>query len=91
MPRLKLTIAGANTPEPVENDIETLRVTSNQMAYLRRQSKGMNPDMPIAFGAPHAIRTLLERIEEAGVDLTSASSEEELTRIAVDGLRRRRR
>jgi hypothetical protein len=51
----------------------------------------MNPDMPIAFGAPHAIRTLLERIEEAGVDLTSASTEEELTRIAVDGLRRRRR
>ncbi|HVS32846.1 MAG TPA: hypothetical protein VMS98_15485 [Thermoanaerobaculia bacterium] len=88
---MKLTVAGANIPEPVESDIETLLITGSQMAYLHRQSKGLNPDMPVAFGAPHAIRTLLEQLEEAGVDLTSASTEQEVTRTAVDGLRRGRR
>jgi hypothetical protein len=91
---LKLTIARSETPDQVENGIETLRVSPSLYAYLGRQSKGLNPDMPIAFGAPQAIRTLLERMEESGVDLTSASTEEEIARIASSGLQnnaRRRR
>ena len=90
MPRLKLITAKGKGPDHAPSEIETLFITSAQQAYLGRQSKGLNPDMPIAFGAAHVVRTLLDRIEQSGADLTDASSEEELTRVAADGLRRRR-
>lgn len=68
-----------------------LLLTAAQQQYLRGQSNGLNPDMPLAFGAAHVVRTLLERVEESGMDLSEASSEEELTRVATAGLRRQTR
>ena len=86
--RMKLTIVGGNSPDHAESEIETLFVSAAQNAYLGRQSKAVNPDMPIEFGAAHVIRTLLERMEASGVDLSSASTEEEVTSVAAAGLRR---
>jgi hypothetical protein len=85
---MKLTIVGGNSPDQKESEIETLFVTAAQNAYLGRQSQALNPDMPVEFGAAHVIRTLLERMEEAGVDAGGASEEEEVTRMAVARLRR---
>ena len=85
---MKFTIVGGNGPDEKESEIETLFVTAAQHAYLGRQSNAVNPDMPMEFGAAHVIRTLLERMEDSGVDLSGASTEEEVTRAAVAGLRR---
>ena len=81
--------------KPVEaetsNEIETFVVSRTQLDYLGRLANEINPDMPMAFGGAHVIRTLLERFEQSGIDLTGAASEEEVTRIAAQGLRRRAR
>ena len=45
-------------------------LSSAQLDYLDGQSRRLNPDMPVAFGRAHILRSLLERLEESGVDLT---------------------
>ena len=73
------------------NDIETFVISRAQLDYLGRLANEMNPEMPVAFGGAHVIRTLLERFEESGIDLTEASSEQELTRVAARAMRQRNR
>ncbi len=80
-------IAARPQLETSETEIETVVLSKAQHDFLEKLSRGVNPDMPMAFGGAHVIRTLLERIEEAGIDLSDATSEEELTRIAANGLR----
>jgi hypothetical protein len=83
---MKLVAAKAVTPE-AESDIETFVVSRAQFDYLGRVANEMNPDMPMAFAGAHVIRALLERFEDSGINLTGASSEEELTQIAARALR----
>jgi len=73
------------------NDVETFVISRTQLDYLGRLANEINPDMPMAFAGAHVIRTLLERFEDSGTDLTEASSEEELTRIAAREMRERQR
>jgi hypothetical protein len=84
-------VAEKALPEEPETNIVVFVVSEAQMDYLGRVSHEINPDMPIAFGGAHVVRTLLERFEESGIDLTAATSEEELTRIAARKLRERNR
>lgn len=76
--------------EPRSN-IETVVVSRAQFDYLGRMGNELNPAMPMAFAGAHVIRTLLERFEESGIDLTEATSEDDLTRIAGRELRQRAR
>ncbi|MBK5259453.1 MAG: hypothetical protein JJE51_07650 [Thermoanaerobaculia bacterium] len=50
------------------SEIETVRLTHAQFEQLASMSRDINPEMPVAFGSAHAVRTLLERCEEAGID-----------------------
>jgi hypothetical protein len=54
-------------------------------------SNEINPAMPKAFGWPQAIRTILDRIEQSNIDLTAASSEYEIARLAAGELRAKNR
>jgi hypothetical protein len=78
------------TPED-PSGIETFVISRTQLDYLASLAQEMNPDMPMAFAGAHVIRTLLERFEESGIDLTGASSEEELTLVAARTLQQRDR
>lgn len=69
------------------NELETLVLSGKHLDYLDRLAKEMNPGMPASFGLPHLIRTIIDRVEESGVDLTGASSEEEIARLAAGRLR----
>jgi hypothetical protein len=69
---------------------ETIVLTGTQADYLQTVSRNINPEMHRAFGLPHAIRTILDRIEASGIDLTAASSEDEITTLAAGQLRRGR-
>jgi hypothetical protein len=71
-------------------ELETLLLSDRHLEYLERISRAMNPEMPRAFGWPHAIRAILDRIEESGIDLTDAASEEEIAVLAAGKLRRRK-
>ena len=71
-----------------DSAVETLLLTDEQIAYIDDTSKGLNPKMPSAFGWPHAIRALLDRVEESDIDLTAADSEEEIARVAAIELRK---
>ena len=53
-----------------ESELETVMLSSTQLDYLDGQSRRLNPDMPAAFGRAHVLRSLLERLEESGLDLT---------------------
>ncbi len=87
-----MKIVAAKTVEnETGNDIETVVVPRAQFDYLGRVGNEMNPAMPMAFAGAHVIRTLLERFEESGIDLTEATSEQELTQIAARGMRQRGR
>ena len=70
--------------------IESFVLSDEQFAFLGELAHQLNPDMPMEFAGAHVIRTLLERFEESGIDLTAASNEEEVTRVAANGLNRRR-
>lgn len=84
-------VAAIPTPCDVEQrDTETVVLSEAQLDFLGTVSERLNPDMPMAFGGAHVIRTLLERIEEAGVDLADAKDQEEITRLAADALRKLR-
>ena len=65
---------------------ETLLLTGGQTDYLQSVSHAMNPQMHHAFGLPYAIRAILDRVEASGVDLTGASSEDEIAEIAAGAL-----
>jgi len=65
---------------------ETLVISGRQLEYLDQVSFEMNPGMPLAFGAPHVIRTILDRFAQGEIDLTDASSEEEIARLGAGRL-----
>ena len=71
-----------------ESAVESLLLTDEQIAYIEQTSKELNPEMPSAFGWPHAIRTLLDRFEKSAIDLTAVGSEEEISRVAAAALRK---
>jgi len=56
---------------------ETVVLSDAHIEYLERISPELNPE----FGWSHAIRTILDRFEQSGIDLTAASSEEEIARL----------
>ena len=67
------------SPEPKEpgkqtGSIETVVIPQSHLDYLGRVSREMNPEMPLAFGTAHLVRTLLERLEEAGIEGTAATA-----------------
>lgn len=65
------------------NELETLVLSDRHLDYLGEMARKLNPDMPESFGLPHLIRTLIDRIEESGIDLTDACSEAEIARLAA--------
>src|SRR5258706_6002547 len=65
---------------------ETIVLTGGQAEYLQAVPRAMTPQIHRAFGLPHAIRTILDRVEASGVDLTDASSEDEITELAAGAL-----
>ena len=86
---MSLKLVHPSQHEPMESDTaaETLVLSDEQVALVEEISEALNPDMPSAFGWPHAIRTLLDRFENSGIDLTAASNEEEIARVAGEALR----
>ena len=70
---------------------ETIYLSVDHLDYLQTVSEGINPKMPMAFGWPEAIRTILEKFEESGIDLADASSEEEIAQLAAGRLKGRSR
>jgi hypothetical protein len=78
---MKTSVAGQNPAT------ETLVLTGAHLEYLDEMSRGLNPEMPVAFGGPHAIRLILDRIFDSGIDLTAASSEQEIAALAAGRLR----
>jgi hypothetical protein len=85
-----MKLVDKSTDPGAPSNIETLAVSNAQFAFLGDLAHQLNPDMPMEFAGAHVIRTLLERFEDSGIDLTAASSEEEVTRIAANGLSQRR-
>ena len=82
--------------KPVSNDgrvagqnpaTETIFLSQRHASFLAKMSGEINPEMPKTFGWPHAIRTILDRIEESNIDLTVASSEYEIAQLAAGELR----
>src|SRR5713226_9356601 len=61
---------------------ETIVLYEAQVEYLEQ----MLPEAT-AFGWSHAIRAILDRFEQSGIDLTAASSEEEIAVLAAAELR----
>lgn len=74
----------AGTP----NELETIVLSDHHLDFLEEAVRELNPSMPESFGLPHLIRTILDRVEESGIDLTEAGSEEEIARLAAGPLRR---
>lgn len=70
-----------------ENELETIMLSREHLDYLDQLGAEMNPDMPPSFALPHLIRAILDRFEESGIDLTGASSEEEIAQLAAGQLR----
>ena len=73
----------AGTP----NELETIVLSGRHLDYLGEIAREMNPAMPESFGLPHLIRTILDRVEQSGIDLTDAGSEEEIARLVAGRLR----
>lgn len=69
-------------------ELETIALSGKHLDYLGQLAHELNPDMPASFGLPHLIRALLDRVEQSGIDLTDACSEEEIARLAAGRLRR---
>lgn len=69
------------------NELETIALSGKHLDYLGQIALEMNPDMPASFGLPHLIRAILDRVEESGIDLTDACSEEDIARLAAGRLR----
>jgi hypothetical protein len=71
----------------VPSALETIVLSGEHLDYLGQLARRLNPDMPASFGLPHLIRTILDRVEQSGIDLTDAGSEEEIARLAAGPLR----
>lgn len=84
---MKLVTRVAAEGRAESDEIETLALSAVHLDYLEQVSQAMNPDMPVAFGWPHAIRAILDRFEKSGIDLTAASNEHEIAVLAAGGLR----
>src|SRR5438067_834268 len=80
---LKLVQPTSESESAVAPATETIVLSEAQVEYLEQISPELNP----AFGWSHAIRTILDRFEQSGIDLTAASSEEEIARLAAAQLR----
>lgn len=68
------------------SELETLVLCDEHLDYLGHLAREMNPDMPESFGLPHLIRTIIDRVEQSGIDLTDACSEEDIARLAAKTL-----
>src|ERR1043165_4705100 len=66
---------------------ETILLSARQLDYVARVSSDIDPAMHRAFGWPHAICTIIDRIAQSGIDLTDASNESELVALATRQLR----
>lgn len=62
--RMRLVAAAPPDSKP-EGEMETLLLSPAHLEFLGRLGRELNPAMPVAFGAPHVVRTLLEKLEEA--------------------------
>src|SRR5262249_53573593 len=80
---LKLVVPAEENDQMANPETETVILSDAHIEYLERISPELNP----AFGWSHAIRTILDRFEQSGIDLTDASSEEEIARLAAAQLR----
>jgi len=87
---MKLTSQSRNAAGPGPA-AETIMLSKHHASFLARMSQEINPAMPKAFGWPDAIRRILERFEDSDIDLTAASSEYEIARLAAGELRARNR
>lgn len=58
-------VAATPTDSKKEAEVETLLLSPVHLEFLGQLSRELNPAMPLAFGAPHVVRTLLEKLEEA--------------------------
>ena len=70
---------------------ELLTLTLDQVEFLQTASQAINPGAHPRFGLPHVVRTLLDYIETSGIDLTVASSEDEIAALVGGQLENRRR
>jgi hypothetical protein len=61
---MRLVAATPNDSSP-ETEVETLLLSPAELEFLGQLSRELDPAMPLAFGRPHAVRTLLEKLEEA--------------------------
>lgn len=61
---------------------ETVALSETHIEYLERMSQESN-----ALGWSRAIRAILDRFEQSGIDLTAASSEEEIAQLAAAQIR----
>ena len=66
---MKLVAPGAETHKVSE--IETVALSEEQYEMLRKLSQDLDPHVHLAFGGAHAIRTLLDRMEAGGIDVSS--------------------
>lgn len=80
MPAIKETRATAYS------ELETIALSEEHLDYLGQLAREINPDMPESFGLPHLIRRIIDRVEQSGIDLTEASSEEDIARLAAGRL-----
>lgn len=75
------------TRETRSDELETIALSEEHLDYLGQLAREMNPDMPELFGLPFLIRTIIDRVEQSGIDLTDARSEEDIARLAAKRLR----
>ena len=76
-----------STRETRSDELETIALSEEHLDYLGQIAREMNPDMPESLGLPFLIRTIIDRVEQSGIDLTDASSEEDIARLAAKRLR----
>jgi hypothetical protein len=81
---MKLTAVAHEERVVGSSEVETVPLSTQQVTYLEKLCGAMEP----SFGRPHLIRTLLDCIEKSGIDLSEASSEQELARLASISLNR---
>lgn len=74
-------------PAASADELEMLALERKHVHYLAELARETNPAMPASLGIPHVIRMIIDRVEQSGIDLTHACSEEEISRIAASQLR----
>src|SRR5436190_16062302 len=79
---LKIVVQPPADQEMDDRSTETIALSEAHIEYL----ENMSPESS-TFGWSHAIRAILDRFEQSGIDLTGASSEEEIAMLAAAELR----